>query len=397
MGAPILGVAMGVPEIAKGFSQAGKDMKQEQKRTNKYDAIMEPDAPDVPKIAKTIDVLDEKNAEDKKKQSYYLKSYGIPASLIAAALIRGRMVHPNNYLQLGYDSINLAKKVVPNTVDTLVALESKNPRFGTKGKFVAQTINRANQNAKKQGGGLGQGLAWGAGMVGGGAAAEYGISKIKNRNKNPKYAEESFDFEKDAGEIPNTPFNHVRKIVREGILHPSLYSIPIYITPAAISYAINKDIKTDFSPVRDLSDKKKREKLLVNSSQTDLASLNNATLNREFAKIAAFKKMSPTWKRYFSGKDPFVKSEKPPIKIKEWKDLPEDSLISGLRAASMAVPITLLAQSDPIQQIKNNIRADAMKQQQLEAERAQKRELKKAVRTAVTNEVSKKLQQNEVI
>jgi hypothetical protein len=403
----LIGAALGAPELAAGFKKAGKDMKTVNRKMNPYDLQMNPKTQSLQmsvdsaaqqiKAAATAEYFIEKVAEDRQSPDWQhiLKVYGIPAGVTAVALARGKMT--GNYLQFPfYDTAHFVKKVVPGLSTSFLNMQAKNPNLRGRAQFAAKTMAKASQNAaknkaKSSGNSLGHSMASGAGWVGGGILIEDAVEKSK-QNKQA--------MEKEAKEVPNTAVNHSKKILIEGIAHPGVKAVPIYVTPVALGYALNKDIKSgDFAPVRDMTKEQKTKKNETNRSQTDFASYNNAVLNNqllsmasslseEYEKLAAIKiKMPKSVKGVFRK---IETSEKPAtIKIKDWRDLPEDALIAGLGAASMMTPIAFMAKSDPIQHVKRQIAADTAAQQKQRAEHEQKKVLKKVIRKEVRKEVEK--------
>jgi len=385
MGNAVLGIALGAPDIVGGFKKAGKDIKAQRGKPNKYDEALgnEPVPPNVnamPKIAELIDALFEKQAEKDKSFGDYAKVYALPTAVVGASLIRGKQT--GNYMHfLKNDTTEFAKKVAPKLVDKILAGAGKKSRGAAAVGFEAAT--RINQTAMKDKNGyktLIDAALMGAGMTGGGLLVE------RAANKN--------NFTKTASiEVPKTARNYVKKLVREGVLQPSISSVPIYATPVAVGYALNKDIRNDFGPVRNLSEAdQKKNKGKRNTSQTSLGSRNNAMLNNEFMKSAGVKERLGRMATAMAEKKTARIAREatlPKMKIKGWHEyLKEDMPIAGLRATSMAVPLTLLATADPVQKMKMKSMEAEMTAQNRAAERQQKRELKKVVKQEVSKAVS---------
>ena len=105
----MLGAALGAPELASGFTKAGKNMKTVNKKANPYDQKLNPgtqglqlsadSVAEQEKISNICCSLMEKMAKEDKPRdgAYYLKTYGIPASVAAIAVARGKKT--GNYLQ----------------------------------------------------------------------------------------------------------------------------------------------------------------------------------------------------------------------------------------------------------------------------------------------------------
>lgn len=385
MGAPILAAALGIPIMGEGFKQAGKDMKQQQVKKNKYDSVLGVENVNQFKTSGMAYKEIEKRATNDRSQKDYLKVYGIPAALLAATLVRGKMT--GNYMQFPkYDTVNFAGKVMPGATTTILNGLGRNPALKGNIRFAAKVGAKSNAAAaSKSGGGLGSALIMGAGLTGGSVLAEYGINKAKDnddRDRGYKKACYELGLDKTARDIPNNAKNYIRKIVREGVFQPSLMALPIYVAPAALSYGINKDIKTDFGPVRNLTEaQREKNKEKIHSSQTSFASRNNAVLNEQFSKIAHMN--TKAWSKYF--KNGVVKD---PIKIRDWGEFAKYDLpISGLRAASITAPLALLANSDPVQKMKTQIRLDAEAKKEREIARSQQRQLRNTIKKEVQKSV----------
>jgi hypothetical protein len=417
----MIGTALGASELASGFRKAGKDMKTVNRKANPYDLKMNPNtqglqmsvdsAAEQMRTAESMTIyFMEKVAGDTQSpdRNQILKTYGIPAGVAAVALARGRMT--GNYLQFPfYDTANFVKKVAPRMTTSFLNMQAKNPNIRGKARFatqVAAKTNQANQAAAKSvQRSLGREVASGGAWIGGGVLVEDAINRSRH-NSNQQ------TFEKQAKEVPNTPLNHFKKVLIEGVAHPSVKAVPIYVAPVALGYALNKDIKSgDFAPVRDMTKEQKAKKNEANKSQIDFASYNNAVVNNQllsmaslaegYEKVAALKVRMPrsvkgvfrrgkTQKIMPDGTVSGLKQEKPAtIKIKDWRDLPEDAAIAGLGAASMMVPIAMMAKSDPIQHVKKQIEAESAAMQQRQKERDQKNAIKKAIRKEVRKEVNK--------
>lgn len=407
----MLGAALGAPELASGFTKAGKNMKTVNKKANPYDQKLNPgtqglqlsadSVAEQEKISNICCSLMEKMAKEDKPRdgAYYLKTYGIPASVAAIAVARGKKT--GNYLQFPfYDAAHLFKKTAPGVTDSFITMQAKNPALRGWGKRSAQILAKSNQAAAKNPARstIGHSLVSGAGWMGGGIL----IEDVADKSKQNKQNKTASYIEKEAVEVPNTKLNHVRKWVREGVLHPGVKAFPIYIAPAALGYALNKDIKSgDFAPVRDMTKAQKDKKNETNRSQTDFASFNNAAINNQlltmasfddgFEKIAKLKvKIPKNVKRYMKDNKVFVKPERrETISIKDWGALPEDAAIAGLGATSMMIPIAIMSKSDPVQKVKAQIRNDAAYRQQKQLEHDQKKAISKAIKKEVKKEVKK--------
>ena len=400
-----------VPEIVSGGKKTGQNMKKQLSGVNKYDAKLGVRAPKIidsgrymsnnttgtPPIGKTAAVhyLDN-NSEKSTVEDKNIAKYVVPAALLTAGTVRA--YNTGNALQLVNDLGEAVYRIKP--ISSL--RRSRNDVIRTVPYFVDEVKKNPYAIPKNRDNSFKASAKWFGGMAAANVAidkligrdytnnrwqdehkkAKQQLNKDSKKNKHASFVDIDDFIEKTAREVPGAR-GWAQKVLTEGVVQPALTAVPIVAIPTGISLALNKDIKGDFEPVRNSLSSEKRKKIRLN--ENDPRSSNNYAVNSEIMQVAE-ETAAGIIKEAMSKFNfkPFRNSDgtKKMYRIKDWRDFFDELPISGLRAASLAIPTAYLVKHDPV-----------VKYREAQAEKAKKKQERAIVNKAVNKAVDKAVDQ----
>lgn len=397
----VIGGALWAPDIIEGGAKTSKNVKKQLSGINKYDSKLGIEPPkryssngtigNSP-LNKTAEIQYYEPKNNQHDKDVDVSKYIVPAALLSGGTIRAYQT--GNALQLVNDVGGALGKLRPKKA----LRRSKNPYVRMMANMSVDKKTNPNSIPKNHDNGFKAGIKWGTGMAG----AEILVNKLfgneyadnnwreeqkkaknnQNKKNKNKYASISdYCIEKEAKEIPGAK-GFVTKVLTEGIAQPAVTAVPIVAVPTGISLAINKDIKGDLGPVRESLNNDKRKKIKLDDN--DPRSSNNYAVNSEIMQVATDTAYEMTKEAANIKFKPFRNADgtKKMYHIKNWRDFFDELPISGLRAASLAVPTAYLVKHDPV-----------AKHREIQSEKAKKKQERAIVNKAVDKAVDKAVEQ----